>query len=119
MSEKPATLRTLARELGLSRATVSSALRGTGRVSPETQERVREAARKAGYRHNPLAATLMSEMRRSTGGTFRGVLATVDLFEGSRPGGHGPFHRELIRGARAPRDVPAGSDGGFELTAFW
>src|ERR1043165_8524132 len=100
MSEKPATLPPLARSLGLSRATVSSALRGTGRVAEETKQRVREAARAAGYRHNPLAATLMSEMRRSSGGTFRGVVATVEVNESARPGGHGPFHRELIRGAQ-------------------
>jgi DNA-binding LacI/PurR family transcriptional regulator len=106
------TVRSLARILGLSRATVSSALRGTGRVAPETARRVREVAEKSGYRHNPLAGTLMSELRRSRGGTFRGVLATVDLREPDRPD-HGPFHRELIRGAQK-----RAAELGFNLEQF-
>ena len=69
------TLRTLARDLGLSRTTVSDALRGSARVDPRTAERVRRAAEAAGYRRNPLAGALMSELRRSRGGEFRGVLA--------------------------------------------
>lgn len=87
-------------------------MRGTGRVAPETAKRVREAAEKSGYRHNPLAGTLMSELRRSRGGTFRGVLATVDLREPDRPD-HGPFHRELIRGAQK-----RAAELGFNLEQF-
>lgn len=100
MAKSPVTIRELAALLRLSRATISSALRGTGRVSPLTQQRVQEAARRTGYRHNPLAATLMSELRRSRGGTFRGVIGAIELLEPDRPGGHGPFHRELVHGAR-------------------
>ncbi len=96
----PATVRSLARSLRLSPATVSNALSGHGRIAPETVERVKQAAIEAGYRHNPLAATLMSELRRSRGGTFRGVLAAVDILEPDRPP-HGAFHSEIVAGARA------------------
>ena len=92
------TVRTLARSLGLSRSTVSNALRGGTRTAPATVQRVLAAARAASYQHNPLAASLMSEMRRSRGGKFRGVLAAIDLYEpGQIP--HGVFHREVVRGA--------------------
>lgn len=112
MSAVSVTVRSLARALGLSRATVSAALRGVGRVAPATAQVVREAAERSGYRHNPLAATLMSELRRSRGATFRGVLATIDIAEPDRPD-HGPFHRELIRGANK-----RAAELGFKLEQF-
>lgn len=105
-------MRSLARELGLSHTTVSDALRGKGRVDPETASRVRKAAREAGYRRNPLAAAVMSELRRSRGGTFRGVLAALDIYEPDRAP-HGPFHKELLAGGRE-----RASDLGFKLEEF-
>jgi LacI family transcriptional regulator len=92
------TLRTLARDLGLSRTTVSDALRGSARVDPRTAERVRRAAEAAGYRRNPLAGALMSELRRSRGGEFRGVLAAVDFHEAQRPEGAAAYHGKLAQG---------------------
>jgi LacI family transcriptional regulator len=101
MKATPApTVRSIARALGLSHTTVSDALRGKGRVDPATAERVRKAAREAGYRRNPLAAAVMSELRRSRGATFRGVLAALDLHEPGRAP-HGAFHRELMEGGKA------------------
>jgi len=60
-----------------------------------------KVAQEMGYRRNPLAGALMSEMRRSTAGTFRGVLAVLDL-DGAkgRPAGAVRYHGELTRGAR-------------------
>ena len=43
------TVEMVARELGLSKSTVSRALSGKGRISPETRERVEEYVRQAGY----------------------------------------------------------------------
>lgn len=112
--ENPApTVRSLARDLGLSRTTVSDALRGAPRVDPGTVRRVQEAARAAGYQRNPLAAALMSELRRSRGSTFRGVIAAVDLDEPSRPAYAARFHRELILGAASRAD-----ELGFKLENF-
>lgn len=92
------TVRSIARSLRLSAATVSNALNNRGRVSPATLRRVREAAAAVGYRHNPLAGSLMSELRRSRGGTFHGVIAAVDINEPDRAP-HGAFHQELLGGA--------------------
>lgn len=93
-------LRQLAHELGVSHTTVSEALRGSPRVKPETKEMILKAASDLGYQRNPLAGALMSEMRRSRAGTFRGVLAVLDLdgAEG-RPPGPARYHAELTKGA--------------------
>ena len=99
MASPAPTLRSLARALGLSRTTVSDALRGSPRVDPSTAARVRKAAREAGYRRNPLAGALMSELRRSRGTAFRGVLAAVDFNEPNRPDDAARYHRELVLGA--------------------
>lgn len=107
------TLRSLAKVLGLSRTTVSDALRGSPRVDPATAARVKKAAKAAGYRRNPLAGALMSELRRSRGTTFRGVLAAVDFHEPDRPASAARFHRELVLGADA-----RATDLGFKIEKF-
>lgn len=99
MSAPAPTLRSLAKTLGLSRTTVSDALRGSPRVDPATAARVKIAAAAAGYLRNPLAGALMSELRRSRGGSFRGVLAAVDFDEPDRPASAAHFHHELVLGA--------------------
>lgn len=72
-------LRTLASDLGLSRATVSAALRGLPGVKPVTRERVLRAASRQGYQINPLASALMGSMRRARAGVFRGTIAVLRL----------------------------------------
>ena len=107
-------LRQLAHELGLSHTTVSEALRGSARVKPETRTKVLKMARELGYKRNPLAGALMSEMRRSRAGTFRGVLAVLDLDgpEG-RPEGAARYHLELTKGA-----TKRAAELGFKADAF-
>lgn len=93
------TIRSLAKNLRLAPATVSDALRGTGRVDPATARRVQLAAEKSGYKINPLTTALMSDLRRSRATTFRGVIAAIDINESQRfP--HGPFPRQIVEGAR-------------------
>ncbi|MCC5835578.1 MAG: LacI family DNA-binding transcriptional regulator [Opitutales bacterium] len=107
-------IREIARSLGLSHTTVSEALRNNPRVREETRIRVQEAANKAGYNYNPLAGALMSEMRRSGTGTFRGVVAIVDLESSShRPVNAQNYHRALAEGA-----TDAAAKLGFKVEAF-
>ncbi|MBI5693229.1 MAG: LacI family DNA-binding transcriptional regulator [Verrucomicrobia bacterium] len=107
------TLRSLAKLLGLSRTTVSDALRGSPRVDPRTAQRVQQAAREAGYRRNPLAGALMSELRRSRGSAFHGVLAAIDFNEPDRPQDSATYHRELVAGLDA-----RATDLGFKIERF-
>lgn len=113
MSASAPTLRSIAKQLGLSRTTVSDALRGSPRVDPNTAARVKKAAREAGYRRNPLAGALMSELRRSRGGAFRGVIAAIDFNEPDRPETSSRYHRELVLGA----DTRA-TELGFKVEKF-
>lgn len=107
-------VRDLARSLGISHTTVSDALRNSPRVRESTRERVHRAAKEAGYRYNPLAGALMSEMRRSGVGTFRGVLAVVDLeSEAQREEFSRRYHREIIAGCDA-----AARAMGFKVEPF-
>ncbi|MDB6169544.1 MAG: LacI family transcriptional regulator [Verrucomicrobia bacterium] len=107
------TLRSLARELGVSRTTISEALRGSPRVRASTAERIRVAAAAAGYHHNPLAGAIMSELRRSRGELFRGVLAIIGVDEPDRPAYSERFHRELVSGATA-----RAAELGFKVERF-
>jgi len=92
------TLRTLARSLGLSRTTVSDALRGSPRVNADTVARVRAAAKAAGYERNPLTGAVMSLLRRSRGQQFRGVLAAIDVVEPGRPTHAVRYNESLLAG---------------------
>ncbi len=107
-------VRELAKILGLSHTTVSDALRNKPRVKKETRERVLKAAEETGYKHNPLAGALMSEMRRSGAGSFRGVLAVVDLESSDqRSSVARPYHREVYSGADE-----MGKELGFKTEIF-
>ncbi|MFD4370499.1 LacI family DNA-binding transcriptional regulator [Streptomyces sp. NPDC058486] len=57
----------VAREAGLSKTTVSAALNGTGRLSPEVREKARETARRMGYRPNATARQLRAGRARLIG----------------------------------------------------
>ncbi|AQT75384.1 LacI family DNA-binding transcriptional regulator [Streptomyces sp. fd1-xmd] len=57
----------VAREAGLSKTTVSAALNGTGRLSPEVREKARETARRMGYRPNAAARRLRAGRARLIG----------------------------------------------------
>jgi LacI family transcriptional regulator len=109
---RPPSLHELARTLRLSRTTVSDALRGKGRVSSATIERVRKAAAAIGYNPNPLVSTVLASIKRGTGSGYRGALAMVDLHERDHwP--HGPYSRELVAGAKA-----RAAEMGFSIEEF-
>jgi LacI family transcriptional regulator len=107
------TIRALARQLGLSRTTVSEALRGLPRIHEKTAARVREAASRAGYRANPLASAVMSQIRRSRSQAFRGGMAAVTIDEADRPSNSARYHEALIEGART-----RAAELGYKLQAF-
>src|SRR4029078_3172437 len=60
-------IKDVARELGVSTATVSRALRGLARVSPETRDRVLKVANRMGYVASPHAASLASGQTHAIG----------------------------------------------------
>ena len=58
MARTRATIMDIARELGLSKTTVSSALGGSGRISEEKRALIRETADRLGYVANRAARSL-------------------------------------------------------------
>ena len=69
--------RALAAALGLSQTTVARALRRSPKVKPETLRRVQEAARKSGYRPNPMVTTLMEHIRSGKEMVNQGSIAIL------------------------------------------
>lgn len=98
MASSRPTVRSLAATLGLSRATVSNALRGHPGVNEKTRQRVQATAKKVGYVSHPFAAQVMSQIRRSAGEKQIGTLAVLELFEPTRPAGASSFHADLLAG---------------------
>jgi LacI family transcriptional regulator len=68
--QRGATLQDVARALQLSESTVSLAMSGKGRVSPQTRERVRQAARDLCFQPNPAGQQLAIGHRNETVALF-------------------------------------------------
>ncbi|MBO4316177.1 MAG: LacI family DNA-binding transcriptional regulator [Prevotella sp.] len=67
MKQRRTSLKDLARQLGVSIATVSRALRGSHEVSEEMRIKVKELAKQQNYRPNPFAQSLRKEAPRNIG----------------------------------------------------
>ena len=98
-------LRQLAKQLDISPATVSAALRGMPNVKRETRERVLLLAKQKGYNHNPLASSVMGAMRRSHFGVFRGTIGIVRPHALGAGSAAGRRCADLIAGARKRADA--------------
>jgi LacI family transcriptional regulator len=61
------TIKDIATALGLSKSTISRALRNSHEISPETKKLVREYAEEHNYRPNPIALSLKEKRSRSIG----------------------------------------------------
>lgn len=107
------TIRSLARQLRLSVATVSEALRDNPRVRADTRLRVRRAAERVGYRPNPLLGAALSAVRRGAHQHYRGNVALVDTAENGRTELM-LFHREIAHGAQERAQAL-----GFNTELFW
>ena len=102
------TLRDIARNMGISTATVSRALRNSPCLPATTRERVRRAARKLGYRADPMLAALAAHRwhrRPVAAGSTLAVLA-----DGFAEGGAGMIERAATYGYKLEtfqiRDYP-------------
>ncbi len=76
-ADQPVPLRRIAEACGVSRTTVSRALRGDPRVAKATLEAVRKAARQLGYQPNPKLEKLMAEIKQAQRHRFVGNLGVL------------------------------------------
>lgn len=72
------TMADVARAAGVSKNTVSLALRGSPRISVETRGRIAEAAETLGYRLNPTVAQLMAQLRQNRAPGYQATLAILN-----------------------------------------
>lgn len=69
------TLQEIANALGVSKATVSFALRNSPKIPLETRQKVQEAATRMGYKPNALVGVFMSHLRASRPVAYQATLA--------------------------------------------
>ncbi|AHF90528.1 LacI family transcriptional regulator [Opitutaceae bacterium TAV5] len=111
---RPVTVKEIAARLGLSKSTVSVALRGLPGTSGKLREKVRRTAEKLGYRQNPLIGIHMAHVRNARGPRYEATLAWID----NHPTKDGlrsiPIFNEYFLGAREQAE-----NSGFRLEEFW
>jgi len=107
-------LRTIAEQAGVTRMTVSLALRGKPGVSVETRRKVLKAARQQGYRPDPEVSKLMSRIRSRPPSEPRGGLVLLTSGPHARDWMDSRTERKFIDGA-----VARARDYGYSMEKLW
>lgn len=108
------TLRSLAAEAGVSVTTMSFALRGSREVSAATRDRLQSLARARGYRANPLASALFSQVRTHKPRGDHHVIAYLNTWWPKRAWETCNTKTGQFRGA-----AQRAAELGFRLENFW
>lgn len=74
------TVRDIAEDVGLHFTTVAEALRGSSRIKEATRLRVDEAAKRMGYRPDPILSALSAYRSSEVRSSFQGVLVWINAF---------------------------------------
>jgi LacI family transcriptional regulator len=97
---KRVTLNDVGKAAGLTKSTVSLALRNDPRIPPATRSRVASCAKKLGYRRNAVVAHLMSELRRGADSGTTTTIALLNLNEDPLAFTRHPTIPVYVRGIR-------------------
>jgi LacI family transcriptional regulator len=103
-------LRELARRTGLSMAAVSQGLKGKGRLSPATREKIHLAAKVAGYQPDPVLSQAFSRMRKSRAQRYRETLGFIMEWETK----NGPDYQKILHAAALEK----AANMGYKLEEF-
>ncbi|HEX4084231.1 MAG TPA: LacI family DNA-binding transcriptional regulator [Chthoniobacteraceae bacterium] len=98
-------LKQIAGLAGVSKMTVSRALREGTSVRPEVRSRIREIARCMGYQRDARISEVMSAIRRSQSPTYRENIAFVWTHRGSTRKSNSFFEREFEGAQRQAREM--------------
>lgn len=109
---RPPSMATIAAALGVSKATVSLALRNSHEVSAEMRRRVSEQARAVGYQLNPALGQILSQIRNSD--HYRATLALVNAHPDADSLDAHPTIPEYVSGIRRRSESL-----GYRLDKFW
>jgi len=99
---------------GVSKNTVSLALRGSTRIAAATREKVEAAAASLGYRRNPAVGCLMAELRRSGSARFEATLALLNANGDASALRTHPTVPVYVEGARR-----RAAELGYGMDEFW
>ena len=108
------TIRMLAQAAGVSKATVSLALRDSPRIRPEVRQRIHRLAAEAGYRPNALVANLLAQLRSSKTSTYQSTLGLLYVARDQSALQTIPTFRSWIAGCRA-----RATEQGYGFDEFW
>lgn len=104
----------IAREAGLSKNTVSLALRRDPQIPDVTRERIEGIARRLGYQRNPVMAQLMVELRKARAVSYRRTLALLNANHDPRAFTRHPTIPPYVEGVRR-----RAAFHGYRLDPFW
>ncbi|MGB6222781.1 LacI family DNA-binding transcriptional regulator [Haloferula sp.] len=115
MPEKPrVTLREIAETAGVSRMTVSLALRGKGKISEETRARILKIADNLGYKPDPELGKLMSRVRASSSIPTHACLALLTSGPTRDAWKRYVTERKYVEGS-----VARARSYGYQVEEFW
>jgi LacI family transcriptional regulator len=109
-----ASLGRIAEEAGVSRATVSMALRNHPRIPAATRDRVQAIATRLGWKPNPLLAEVMTAIRAGQPPADRVTLAWITAHPRRDGWQRVPFFNRCFEGARN-----RAAAAGYRLEHFW
>ncbi len=108
------TMLDIARRAGVTKNTVSLALRNDPQISAPTRERIRGLASKLGYTKNPTVAHLMAELRAGSPSGYKATLALLNANEDRAAFKKHPTVPTFVEGCRRRAE-----QSGYSLDEFW
>lgn len=110
----PMTIRSIARQLGISSAAVSLGLHNSPRVSEKMRARIVALAKSSGYIPNVRLSELMSEVRKGQAPGYRATLGAFSFYPQEKPWDERPYLKEMLDAA-----IEAAAAHGYRMEYFW
>jgi LacI family transcriptional regulator len=111
---KRPTMTDVARRAGVSKNTVSLALRNDPQIPESTRQRVREAAAGLGYTANPVVSELMAELRRGAEAGYKHNFALINANQDRKAFEKHPTIPDYVAGCKR-----RAGQLGYGLDEFW
>jgi DNA-binding LacI/PurR family transcriptional regulator len=104
----------VAKAAGVSKNTVSLALRNSPEIPPKTRGRIAQLAKRMGYRKNPTVAHLMAQLRSNAPGGYKATLAIINAHQDRNAFTSHPTIPIYVKGCRR-----RATQSGYSLDEFW
>ncbi len=111
---KRITMSDIGREAGVSKNTVSLALRNDPQIPETTRERIQQIAHRMGYQRNPVVAHLMAQLRSEQLGGVHASLALINASEDRKAFSNHPTIPVYVEGCKR-----RAQHMGYNLDTFW